>query len=75
MKNLFIALLLCCSVFSTPCLGATDTIVLVADEWPPFNTLPSGKHQGYIVDIAREIFEPLGYTIDYRIVPWTRLSK
>lgn len=72
MKNWLIALLLLGSLFSGPCQGSPGTIVLVADEWPPFNTLPSGSQQGYIVDIAREVFEPLGYTIDYRIVPWTR---
>ena len=37
-----------------------ETITMVADEWPPFNAKPQGKAEGYMVDIARAVFEPKG---------------
>jgi len=50
----------------------TSTIILVADVWPPYNCTPQDNNEGYMVDVAREIFEPLGYKVDYNIVPWPR---
>lgn len=47
-------------------------ITLVADEWPPFNHLPDALGEGYMVDIAREIFEREGYEIRYVSLPWKR---
>lgn len=54
------------------CLAAGTTITLVADEWPPFNGQPGSRQEGYIVDIARTVFESRGYTVVYRLAPWTR---
>lgn len=53
-----------------PAHGAT--ITLVADEWPPFNGKPGSRREGYIVDIARKVFEGHGYTVVYTLAPWTR---
>lgn len=47
-------------------------IRIEADEWCPINCQPSTVGLGIGVDIARAIFEPLGYVIDYRIVSWTQ---
>ena len=52
--------------------AAAGTVTLVADEWPPFNMAPGGPRQGYMVDIAREVFEPLGFTVEYRTMSWVR---
>lgn len=52
--------------------AAAGTVTLVADEWPPFNMAPGGERQGYMVDIAREVFEPLGFTVEYRTMSWVR---
>ena len=49
-----------------------ETVTLVADEWPPFNGKPGAEKEGYMVDIAREIFEARGYTVEYKLVPWKR---
>lgn len=49
-----------------------QTITLAADEWPPFNTRLSHLGEGYIVDAARKIFEPQGYTVVYENMPWKR---
>lgn len=47
-------------------------ISLRADSWCPYNCDPKSDRQGYMVDIVRAVFEPLGYTVDYNILPWSR---
>jgi polar amino acid transport system substrate-binding protein len=49
-----------------------EEIVLVADPWPPFNIELGSDQEGYIVDIARVVFESFGYTVIYKTVPWKR---
>lgn len=48
------------------------SIVLVADEWAPYNMVPQGEQEGYIVDVVREVFAISGISVDYQIVPWAR---
>jgi len=47
-------------------------VTLVADAWPPFNSAMDEDPEGYMIDVAREVFEPLGYTVRYLNVPWKR---
>jgi len=49
-----------------------ETISLVADEWPPFNGVPDSQNEGFIVDVAKAIFEKNGIHIVYEILPWKR---
>lgn len=49
-----------------------ETITLVADPWCPYNCDPASGKLGYAVDVAKEIFEKAGHTIDYKVLPWTR---
>lgn len=49
-----------------------DTITIVADQWCPFNCSPNGDRQGYMIDVAREIFKEDGHQVVYRNVPWKR---
>lgn len=51
---------------------AQDRIVVVADRWMPYNGRPGGRNEGYAVEIVRAIFEPKGYTVLYREMPWKR---
>lgn len=51
---------------------AAPTILFAADEWAPFNMTPGSQEEGYIIDILRWVYEPLGYKVEYRIVPWKR---
>ena len=51
---------------------AAEEIILSADPWPPFNTEPGSKNEGYLIDVAREVFEPLGHQVTYTCVPWKR---
>ncbi len=47
-------------------------IILQADEWCPYNCGTNAKNQGYLVDIAKAVFEPKGYIIDYQVTNWSR---
>ena len=51
---------------------SAEEIILVADPWPPFNFETGSDQEGYIVDIARAVFEPHGHTVIYKNVPWKR---
>jgi polar amino acid transport system substrate-binding protein len=54
------------------CQVYADTITLVADEWCPYNCAPESDAPGYMIEIARRVFEPKGHTLDYQILPWAR---
>ena len=70
MRQGFFLLLLMLTMCS-PATWAGD-ILLVADPWPPFNIEPGSDHEGYLVDVARAVFEPAGRTVTYKPVPWKR---
>jgi polar amino acid transport system substrate-binding protein len=56
-------------------LAATCTaqnITIVADEWPPFNGKANSQSEGYMVDIARIVFEAKGIEVKYITMPWKR---
>ena len=55
-----------------PCSAAAETITLVADEWAPFNIKPDAQPEGYMVDIAREVFKKQGIEVAYKVVTWQR---
>ncbi len=55
-----------------PAAGPAETISLRADEWCPYNCAPGSDRPGYLIEIARAVFEPLGHTIDYEITNWSR---
>lgn len=48
------------------------TITIAADDWCPVNCDPAGGREGLGVDLARRVFEPLGYRVRYIVVPWAR---
>ena len=72
MKRMFFTIAVILVVFSSSLSHSTQTITLVADEWPPFNTIPGSKAEGYLVDIAKTIFQANDYTVVYKTVPWKR---
>lgn len=61
-----------CLVVSPVSAAETNRIVIVADQWAPFNGVPNSAFEGYMVDIARAVFEPQGIDVVYRNVPWKR---
>jgi polar amino acid transport system substrate-binding protein len=51
----------------------SEDLYLQSDFWCPYTCDPKDQnHQGYIIDIAREVFEQKGITVHYAIVPWAR---
>ena len=50
---------------------AGEPIKIRADMWVPYNGDPSSSQPGYIVEIARILFEKAGYTLDYQVAGWT----
>ncbi|MBN8542944.1 MAG: transporter substrate-binding domain-containing protein [Alphaproteobacteria bacterium] len=51
------------------------SISIVADAWCPYNCDAEGDKKGYVVDIAKAIFEPEGISVHYEIMPWTRAIR
>ncbi len=56
----------------SPAAGLADTITLRADEWCPYNCEPGSDKPGYMVEIARAVFEPMGHIVDYDLTNWSR---
>ena len=48
------------------------TLTVRADNWPPYNSEPTAKNPGYMIEVLKEIYEPQGIAIDYQLMPWTR---
>jgi polar amino acid transport system substrate-binding protein len=66
----FVITLLAVIVLSVPAMAIE--VVLVADPWPPFNCETDRDQEGYIVDVARAVFEAAGHEVTYKTVPWKR---
>ena len=55
-----------------PAPAAAREVLLLADQWCPYNCDPSSDHPGYGVEILREALQASGSTLVYRTVNWTR---
>ncbi|MDN3525916.1 transporter substrate-binding domain-containing protein [Halomonas sabkhae] len=49
-----------------------DRIVIASDEWCPYNCAPGSDKPGYVVELARHIFEKAGHEVVYKTLPWQR---
>lgn len=58
------------SLFCTPLKA--DVITLAADQWCPYNCDPSSDKPGYIIEIAKAVFEQKGHKVVYKNLPWSR---
>lgn len=75
-RGLRVALVLL--IFATVPVVADEgkrSITLVADEWCPYNCIPNSAEEGFVVDIARAVFESKGYVVKYTNVPWSRAVR
>lgn len=52
-----------------------ETITIVADEWCPYNCAEDSQRQGFVIELAKEIFAKNNINVDYKILPWTRAVK
>jgi polar amino acid transport system substrate-binding protein len=72
MRKIYFQLLILCIFFVFAASAVADTITIVADPWSPYNGIPDTTEPGYGIEIARRVFEAVGHTVDYKIVPWSR---
>jgi len=68
-------LLVALAASSTSSVVRSEELILVADEWCPYNCTPGNKNPGYLVEIVQYSLEKAGYTLTYKIVPWNRAIK
>ena len=47
-----------------------STVRLCADQWMPYNGDPNEAKPGYVVELARTIFEPKGIKVEYDVMPY-----
>jgi polar amino acid transport system substrate-binding protein len=66
MSLSFCALLL----LVAPAFG--ETITINADPWCPYNCAAGAEKPGYMIEVAKAIFEKAGLTIKYENMPWPR---
>ncbi len=53
-------------------LASGDTIRLVADPWCPYNCEPGTERAGFMVEIAKRVFQAEGHRVEYHQRPWVR---
>tara|TARA_R110002167_G_scaffold88523_5_gene238762 strand:+ start:5284 stop:6054 length:771 start_codon:yes stop_codon:yes gene_type:complete len=70
MKKVLLATTLLSFVLSTSVLA--KSVSIRADHWFPMNGDPDSGNEGFMIDIAREVFAAGGYTVDYKLMPWER---
>lgn len=49
-----------------------ETIIITGDKWCPFNCDPKSAKLGYMIDVAKIVFERKGHNIDYQIESWVK---
>ncbi|MCK4875694.1 MAG: transporter substrate-binding domain-containing protein, partial [Sulfurimonas sp.] len=69
MKRILLIITLFISITSA------KTITIASDMWCPYNCSPKSKQPGYIIEVAKAVFEPLGYKVIYKLMPWSRALK
>ncbi|KAF0222010.1 MAG: ABC transporter substrate-binding [Rhodospirillaceae bacterium] len=55
-----------------PAPVAAQTILLESDIWCPHTCAPDSAKPGYMIEIARAVFETRGQKVQYRVAPWPR---
>lgn len=51
-----------------------NTIIIVGDSWCPYNCT-SQENPGFLIKLAKTIFEKSGHAIEYSVVPWKRAKQ
>lgn len=76
MKNfvlfLFLAILAFPFTLKAEDPSDADTITIMADEWCPYNCDPKSDKPGFMIEMAKQVFEPKGIKVVYSTMPWER---
>ena len=67
-RYFIVILLLSCAQFAF----AKEKIILAADMWCPYNCEPDSKNPGFLIEMAKIIFEEHDIEIEYRLMPWSK---
>jgi polar amino acid transport system substrate-binding protein len=61
---------------STPLFAGSEkpALIMVGDNWCPYNCAPEAANRGYMVDILDRVLKPY-FTVTYQLEPWTRAIK
>lgn len=51
--------------------GIEGVLTFCSDVWPPYVNVQGLGSEGYVIDLLREIYEPLGYSVEIEIIPWS----
>jgi len=70
LRALPFAIIVLCAGLCARGADSARVVRLRGDSWMPYNGEPSAPAPGYAVEIARAIFEPAGYSVDYQVMPW-----
>ena len=74
--SLFAVLIVLSLILTRPGFASDANVLRIrADSWMPFNGDPASEKPGYVVEVLREIFGPLGIKVDYQIMPWASALK
>ena len=65
-KSLLVIIFILCSVT----VSFAETLTVRADFWLPYNGDPEKPKPGYMIEVLREIFEPKGIKVDYKLQDW-----
>lgn len=78
MKYFLVSLLAIFCVVNIPSrsfaedIASSKVISLSADLWMPYNGEPNSEKPGYVIEIAKAVFEPRGFVVEYQVAPWSR---
>lgn len=64
-----LCMVISCSVFN---VAQAASVTIRADYWYPMNGEKGSDYPGYMIELARAIFEPEGVEVDYDVMPWIR---
>lgn len=69
MKSLLAGLVVSL-VLLGPASADEPVVRLCADQWMPYNGEPAAAKPGYVIELARTVFEPQGVKVEYNVMPW-----
>lgn len=73
MRNLpVLGLVAAAALCATAPVSLARDLVFVADQWCPANCEPDSDRPGYMVEIVKAVFEPLGHSVSYVELNWPR---
>ncbi len=55
--------------------AAADPLMVVTEQWPPYNYAEDGEVRGVVTEIVRATLETAGIAHEIRVFPWARAYK